>query len=56
MHTCDLSLIEKWDENQSQKILNQYVSNIKNSKRNYFAKRILITLATFPSMYVLARN
>lgn len=54
MHTCDLFLIEKWDENQSQKILNQYVSNIKNS--NYFAKRILITLATFPSMYVLARN
>lgn len=31
MHTCDLFLIEKWDENQSQKILNQYVSNIKNS-------------------------
>lgn len=29
MHTCDLSLIEKWDENG--KILNQYVPNIKNS-------------------------
>lgn len=29
MHTCDLFLIEKWDENG--KILNQYVSNIKNS-------------------------